>query len=461
MASTTRHRVCGISSAAPALNVKTFFVGHSTGVVTGLVKLLEINMAKTKIRTALLSATVASLCCQSAWADDKFDFHGYFRAGTGSNSEGGDQVCFKLPGAKSKYRYGNECETYGEIIFGYQAYRGDDGAYFDIKSNLAYVVEGEDDFEGVGVGPRWREIYAEGGNLVGGVFEGAKFWIGKRFYRRHDVHITDFFYWDMSSAGGGVEDVDLGFGKFAYAYLRNTDDEFDSSGHKIADVNDRSVSRHDFRVYGIDVNPGGQLTVGGDLRFSDESRDGFDGEDGFMLTAEHTQNDLWGGFNKVALQYGKGSASTLAAASDDTNKDGRTWRVVEQLLVEPGSGWSGMGTFVYEDRQDTGDDGTWISLGGRFKYYLNTYLNLVLDAGFDQFEPDASGEDTRELWKVTPSIQLSAGDKFWSRPALRLFATYANWNDAAQDAGLGDSLGGVFGTDTEGWTVGVQAETWW
>ncbi len=437
-------------------------VGHATGVVTGFVKLLEITMAKTKIHTALLTATFASLCCQSVWADDNFEFNGYFRAGTGSNSEGGDQVCFGLPGARSKYRFGNECEIYSEFIFGYKAFRGDDGAYFDIKSNLAYVVEGENDFEGVETGPAWREIYAEGGNLVGGVFEGAKFWIGKRFYRRHDVHITDFFYWDMSGAGGGVEDIDLGFGKFAYAYLRNTDDDFDATGHKIADVNDRSVSRHDFRVYGIDVNQGGQLIIGGDLRFSDESRDGFDGEDGYSLTVEHTQDDLWGGSNKIALQYGKGSAHTLSAVSDDTSKDGRTWRLVEQLQVEPGTDWSAMGTFVYEDRKDTGDDGEWISVGGRFKYYLGTYLNLVLDAGHDQFKPDGGG-DTRKLFKVTPAIQLSAGRTFWARPALRLFATFANWNDAARDAGDGVAGGstGVFGEATDGWTLGVQAEHWW
>ncbi len=420
-------------------------------------------MAKTKICKTLLSATALSLCCPSVWADDQFDFHGYFRAGTGSNSEGGDQVCFQLPGAKSKYRYGNECEVYGEIIFGYQAFRGDDGAYFDIKTNLAYLVEGEDDYESVGVGPRWREVYAEGGNLFGGLLEGAKFWVGKRFYRRHDVHITDFFYWDMSGSGGGIEEVDLGFGKFAYAYFRNTDDEFDANGHKVADVNDRSVSRHDFRITGIDVNQGGQLTLGSDLRFADESQDGFDGENGFMLTVEHTQNDLLGGFNKVALQYGKGAANTLAAASDDSNKDGRTWRIVDQLLVELDPGWSAMGTFVYEDRKDTdSDDGQWISLGGRFKYYLGQYLNLVADAGFDQFEPDGDG-DTRKLYKITPSVQLSAGRTFWSRPALRLFATYASWNDAARDAGDGvaGGTGGVFGDETDGWTYGLQAETWW
>lgn len=410
---------------------------------------------------AFLTAAVAALVVPPAVADDKFEFHGYLRAGTGGNSEGGDQVCFQLPGAGSKYRFGNECEVYGELIVGYRAFKGDDGAYFNLKTNLAFRVEGERDWEPDGSTTVFREVYVEAGNVSGGTLEGSRFWVGKRFYRRHDVHITDFFFWDGSGTGGGVEDIEVGFAKLAYAYLRNSDDELDAAGHKIADVNDRAVSRHDLRLYGIDVNPDGQLTVGGDFRFSDESREGFEGQNGYMLSVMHTQSGLWGGSNTIALQYGHGSAHTLSAASDDTNKDGRTWRVVEQLQVEPGTGWSGMGTVVYEDRRDTGDDGAWFSIGGRYKYYLSNYLNLVLEAGFDQFAPDAAGEDTRTLWKVTPAIQLSAGDKFWTRPALRLFTTYAKWNEAARDAGLADSTEGVFGNDTQGWTFGLQAETGW
>ena len=40
----------------------------------------------------------------------------------------------------------------------------------------------------------------------------ATFWIGNRYYKRHDVHMADFFYWDPSGEGAGIEDVDIGFG---------------------------------------------------------------------------------------------------------------------------------------------------------------------------------------------------------------------------------------------------------
>lgn len=443
----------------------------------------------TKIRNALIFSAITAFGSHAVWADDNFEFHGYLRAGTGGNSEGGDQVCFQVPGAKAKYRLGNECEVYSEIIFGYHAFKGDDGAFFDLKTNIAFVTQGEEDFESLSDpgdnGPAFREAYVQGGNLLGGVFEGASFWVGKRFYRRHDVHINDFFFWDASGAGGGVEDIDLGFGKLAYAYFRNSNDEVPTfavrevdpvTGNPLSDpisgdpivrtitgdriqVNDRAVSRHDFRIYGIDSNPGGQLTLGADLRISEEDRGNFDGEDGYAFHVMHVQNDVLGGDNKIALQYGKGSASTLAAASDDTNDDGHTWRITESLLVEPSPGWSLAGTLIYEDREDTGDDGTWLSVGGRFKKYMTDYLNLVLEVGYDQFDPD-DGE-SRELWKITPAVALSAGRGFYARPTLRLFATYADWNAAARDAGLAGGSSGVYGLDTEGFTYGVQAEIWW
>ena len=46
------------------------------------------------------------------------------------------------------------------------------------------------------------------------------FWAGQRFYRRKDVHITDFFFHDMSGYGAGFEDLKVGQkSKLAVAYL--------------------------------------------------------------------------------------------------------------------------------------------------------------------------------------------------------------------------------------------------
>uniref|UniRef100_UPI00396CF417 carbohydrate porin n=1 Tax=Escherichia coli TaxID=562 RepID=UPI00396CF417 len=39
---------------------------------------------------------------------------------------------------------------------------------------------------------------------------GSTIWAGKRFYQRHDVHMIDFYYWDISGPGAGLENIDVG-----------------------------------------------------------------------------------------------------------------------------------------------------------------------------------------------------------------------------------------------------------
>jgi maltoporin len=52
---------------------------------------------------------------------------------------------------------------------------------------------------------------------------------------------------------------------------------------------------------------------------------------------------------------------------------------------------------------------------------------------------------------------VSLGDEFFSRPVLRAFVTYAMWAN-----GLKGSVGGTdYALDNEGWSWGVQMETWW
>ena len=46
------------------------------------------------------------------------DVQNYLRANAAANSEGGGQTCFALAGAGAKYRLGNECGVYGEMLLG-------------------------------------------------------------------------------------------------------------------------------------------------------------------------------------------------------------------------------------------------------------------------------------------------------------------------------------------------------
>ena len=67
---------------------------------------------------------------------------------------------------------------------------------------------------------RFREAFIQAGNIFEGQ-PGAKFWAGERYYRRQHIEINDFYSLDMSGYGAGVEDLNVGIGKLAVAYLRS------------------------------------------------------------------------------------------------------------------------------------------------------------------------------------------------------------------------------------------------
>jgi maltoporin len=78
-----------------------------------------------------------------------------------------------------------------------------------------------------------------------------------------------------------------------------------------------------------------------------------------------------------------------------------------------------------------------------------------MEAGVDHTH-SPSGNYEGWLRKVTIAPQIGAGRKFFSRPVLRTFLTYANWSD-----GFRGLVGGTpYLKRTSGLTYGVQAETW-
>lgn len=465
-------------------------------------------MAKLKQKLLPVAAAISTaLLTQSAFAvsGEDFEFHGYMRSGIGANFDsGGDQVCFQLPGVGWKYRLGNECETYFETSFGANLYQGDAAEYFKLYFTLAYVVEGETDFEQFS--PALRELWIESGNVAGGIFEGARFWAGKRFYRRHDVHINDFFFWDVSGPGAGVEDINLGNlgapGLLAASVFRGVNDDFFPQVFRVSPVTgnpeilpaselqntDDALTRFDLRWYGIETNPGGQLTLGIDARFRTEDDEDFDGHNGVGINILHFQDNPlgWGGFNKVIFQYGFGPAARLGQAGGtfrfdpetgnpnaDGDEDVQSFRVVEQVLFEPHPDWSFFASGVYENNQQNDGLGSviggtrdWWSFGMRPIYYFSDYFNIAAEVGFDYI--DFSNQDSRRLTKFTLAPQLSAGRGFWARPLIRAFVTYADWDDDAEDAATGGGGEGIPGsisdpalTNTDGWSIGIQAESWW
>lgn len=370
------------------------------------------------------------------------DFDGYIRSGA-IWSDSKRTSCLQVPGTQSKYRLGNECETYGELSLTQKLISTERGGYIAASAMLGFVTDVQDKFEHVT--SFWPEGFLEtGGWSDHKLLKDAKFWMGKRYYRRHDIHISDFYYWSNSGYGAGVQDLNLGSTKFSYAYRRN----------RFIDSED--IQGHDFRWHDITTNTNGALTLGIDLRNTSD-HPVFGDKTGQQLHIQHFQDKVFGGFNKVALQFGKDIAANLNSLSDESlTATNRSYRIVEQLLLEPGTNWSALLAVVFENQKDVQ---TWTSIGLRPIFYMNEHFNIAIELGHDRVEPE-SGKP-RILDKITFAAQYSKARGFWSRPVLRAFITYANWNQAASDAGLAGGNTGTFGTDTHGLNYGIQVEHWW
>lgn len=400
-------------------------------------------MTRSYKQVALFIALAAVQSTASA-----LEYHGYFRSGVGNNSKSGDQVCFKLPGAGAKYRLGNECETYADLLFSEQLHKDDSGAWSKLHTRMTFNLEGEFDYERDTVGLRegWVEI---GGVTRGQHMGSASFWVGKRYYHRNSLHLNDFFYWNSSAPGAGIADVAFGESRFHYSYFRIVTDPV--NGNAI----DRAITSHDLRLTGVPVSQAGSMEFGLAYAVSDAPMDQ-PGEDGWSINIRHLQQALYGGSNTLSLQYGGGSgAAALGSARwDDTAaSDARTWRISDELLLEPGGDWSWLFALVVEQQNDIQ---RWDSFGVRPIYHFDKHFSLTTELGFDRVTPQ--GGTSRQLTKFTLAPEIGLAAKAFARPVLRAFVTYASWDDAAQAQGIAE---GRFGADTSGMTFGFQAEVWW
>ncbi|MBW7621906.1 maltoporin [Citrobacter portucalensis] len=427
------------------------------------------------------------------------DFHGYARSGIGWTGSGGEQQCFQATGAQSKYRLGNECETYAEIKLGQEVWKeGDKSFYFD--TNVAYSVAQQNDWEGTD--PAFREANVQGKNLIEWL-PGSTIWAGKRFYQRHDVHMIDFYYWDISGPGAGIENIDLGFGKLSLAATRSQEagGSYAFSSQNIYDrTKDTANDVFDVRLAQMATNPDGMLELGVDYGRANTTDDYSlaDGasKDGWMFTAEHTQSMLKG-YNKFVVQYatdsmttqGKGlnqgsygsSTTTIEDpvtgvktnyANNVVNNNGSLVRILDHGAISLGDKWDLMYVGMYQNLDMDNDLGTeWYTVGIRPMYKWTPIMSTLLEVGYDNVKSQQTG-DRNSQYKITLAQQWQAGDSIWSRPAIRVFATYAKWDEewgyvkngndvtkyaAATNSGISTTSRG----DSDEWSFGAQMEIWW
>ena len=154
------------------------------------------------------------------------------------------------------------------------------------------------------------------------------------------------------------------------------------------------------------------------------------------------------------MQYGTGAASNFSNPGNGTtipdptqfiNKT-RQLLLVEQLLFQPNDKFAVMPIFLYQRSKDGNPQhnwNEWVSFGVRPEYFSTKYVSLAFEAGFDHTAGHVvtqNGTPYADGWlrKFTIAPQISTGPKFFSRPVLRAFLTYASWSN-----GFRGLVGGV------------------
>jgi len=398
--------------------------------------------------------------------ENEFGTAGYARIQTSLLDEK-ENVCFKAPGAGSKYRLGNECEAWIETAL-----------YQDIKLDNGVVIHNQ--FRPVFTGTNAHnidylqtdELYSEISNLFDNT---VSFWIGRRFYKRYDSHISDYFFLNMSGDGAGINNLDVGELTLSYSFIADR-------LNPPAVVGDEKVlmQSHDIRL--SKSLPRGEATLFLNYMALEgktfASGERLNATDGYALGILYQDNkifdELFGmkGENITALFYGEGlarGAGTISPLrqdalidtlipSGDTIENSKTWRFINHNGFENDT-FGIMSNLVYERKDDTDFSNTrqeWFSLGIRPYWFFHKNSRFALEAGYDRVH-DRISDTVYSLTKVTGALEFALQKGIWARPVLRFYVTGADWSESAK---------GAVGTDyysnkTSGNNAGVQLEYWW
>ncbi len=442
---------------------------------------------------------------------------GYFRGSFGATVQeetpvagmppvkvGGRMTCFALSnpaGLVAKYRLGNECEVWSETHFTMVTYSGDDGVVSTMHfmptiyiptTNIGYSPNGTVNSPAIfttstGATVSFPNLYVD----IKGIpwLYGGTAWAGTRYYKRESVYINDFFYWNPSGVGAGIEDIHLGkdlrlsYGLFAV----DGEPQMSTSGTDPLLPGQMDFGfRQDVQLRGIKPWESGELQLGFQLILDYSNHPVVDAtgtpvldangnvetvtHSGWGATAQFVQNVL-GGDNKLVAQLGKGGGTGFGTLSRFYYPDFSLYflpnqyrfRALDVLTVQPYDFIGGQFVVIYQRDQNwlgvPGQSTTWWSAGGRVTWAFATHAKLAGEVGYDRITKSIS-PDIQTLEKFTIAPTITTGKGFMTRPELRLFYTYALWSAPARGANIDSGMVYRSTPFLSGSIFGVQAETW-
>ncbi len=415
------------------------------------------------------------------------DFHGYFRTATNYNGQGGNTYCpGSGTGGHMAGRLGAECDFWMEITLDQEVFNKANNK-FAVHTMIAYGNTAENwDFQG----NDWQATdnsYSAGWNgqrITVKQFwaeyqmpSGITLWGGKRYYKRKDVHIMDYYYLNDSGNGFGIENIALnGLGNLSFALMKMQTTNFGGSDESKADNHYKLDARWD----GIPLWSEASLDI--DLiyswdHYSDEQKaGGAKTNNGFLGMIEYVQGNFFGGFNKLSYTFGKGALNGIGSFGNHGGANvvpyhqrGTGHRILDWGVIEQAK-WNLGYSFMFGHMSNDDKDGDtdwgkgWNKIGGNYysvvlrpSFKWSTFTSTVMEIGHYNGDyngvngrpADASERET--LSKITLGQQWTPDSSFWSRPSLMLFASWITGNQMDHKFSNGDSHEFIFGFRTEAW----------
>ena len=398
---------------------------------------------------------------------ESLEFHGYFRGGLGLSQSGTNQARFQAPGTRAAYRLGNEPDTNLQLTLKYNydinQPENENSHVQGIVMLDAYKAHGESNDLAV---DKLAQAYLS----FNAFFDSeSKIWLGRRYYDRKNIHIADHFWLNAgqnSQAGTGIEDVALATGKLNIALFRYEDD-FEISGTAYL-INSTAL---DFRWHGLAVTPESKLTLWGGVKTRhDQASLGYSSETGYGFGGwlDHETKNIK---NTIVLIYQSGAAITQSDFNPNPVREDLGWNLEEasaleinntlsyEILPEYSVQWA---VILRQENRDQGSNAklNWYSTGVRPIFYFSKHINLALEAGVDYVDDEINNR-SGTVNKLTTALQISAERGLYSRPVLRIFATYASWNDEFMGLVATTPGDAPYANETDGWSIGAQTEVWW
>jgi maltoporin len=399
------------------------------------------------------------------------------RRAIGGRLEEGDYL---EPGLRYHILKGGPDETQVDLVMDFELFSADGSVLSDLSNDyktLSFVPE---------------QIYLQAHNVL--QIKDLDIWIGGRLYRKNDIHIADYFYFNNLPAEGlgvmykGLDAavlIQTGSSPFYTADLGQggaLPTGVTAAAKRLRTI---LVAEYQYPIWERTsyVQGLGEFHVVGKSRDEVvEAPNGVNPTDTGLVAGVKLHLDFGNDmFNDTALRYGTGIANGAASGrstfdtfglADVDGKYSGAYGVefVDHFLVnfEKDLSINGYTTLNYDHGSTNTVAGAAgnnkrvdFAVGARPVWYFTDQLRLLTEATFQGRKDDNLKMGTALKLSVAPTIAPTAkkGD-FWARPELRLIYTFGYYNQAAMDQLMSPFLKTV-GPTQYAHFIGTRAEWWW